>query len=230
MRKAIVTVLAAVALLALLTAGCSAPAPTSPPPSVAPVGVVRMAWTDSGVLTPFRVSTLGPGGMILLSLVYDTLVWKDAQALIPRLATAWEVSPDGRDLTFTLTDRATWHDGQPLTAADVAFSFDYYAQHPYRWQSTDVVESATPLSPDKVRLHLKQPFAPFLEDIAAFLPIIPAHIWQNVADPERYDSSDATVGSGPYQVAEYRPAEGAYRLVANPNYFAGKVAVNEVQQ
>jgi peptide/nickel transport system substrate-binding protein len=173
---------------------------------------------------------LGPGGLILLSLVYDTLVWKDAQALIPWLATAWELSPDGRDVTFSLTNRAIWHDGQPLTAADVAFSFDYYAQHPYRWQSTDIVESATPLSPEKVRIHLKQPFAPFLEDIAAFVPIIPRHIWQNVSDPERYDAANATVGSGPYRVVEYRPAEGAYRLLANPNYFGGKVAVDEVQQ
>src|SRR3984893_5910343 len=180
MRKAIVTVLAAVALLALLTAGCSAPAPTSPPPSVAPVGVVRMAWTDSGVLTPFRVSTLGPGGLILLSLVYDTLLWKDAQGLIPWLATAWESSADGRDVTFTLTTRATWHDGQSLTADDVAFSFDYYAQHPYRWQSTDVVQSATALDPRQVRIELKEPFAPFLEDIAGQVPIIPRHIWAQV--------------------------------------------------
>jgi peptide/nickel transport system substrate-binding protein len=214
----------------LFAAGCAAPAPASHTSGSANTSVVRMAWADSGVLTPFRVSTLGPGGLILLSLVYDTLVWKDAQALIPWLATAWELSPDGRDVTFSLTNRAIWHDGQPLTAADVAFSFDYYAQHPYRWQSTDIVESATPLSPEKVRIHLKQPFAPFLEDIAAFVPIIPRHIWQNVSDPERYDAANATVGSGPYRVVEYRPAEGAYRLVANPNYFGGKVAVDEVQQ
>jgi peptide/nickel transport system substrate-binding protein len=225
--------LARFALLAtvLLAAGCAAPAPAAPTAArPASTSLVRIAWSDSGVLTPFRVSTLGPGGPVLLSLVYDTLVWKDAHSLIPWLATAWDVSPDGRDVTFTLTNRATWHDGQPLTAADVAFSFDYYAQHPYRWQSTDTIESATPVGSDRIRLRLKQPFAPFLEDLAAFVPIIPRHIWQNVSDPERYDAANATVGSGPYQVAEYRAADAAYRLVANRTYFGGQVAVDEVQQ
>ncbi|MCA1598091.1 MAG: ABC transporter substrate-binding protein, partial [Chloroflexi bacterium] len=51
-----------------------------------------------------------------------------------------------------------------------------------------------------------------------------------VTDPEHYDAANATVGSGPYQLAEYRPAEAAYRLVANPTYFGGNVVVDEVQQ
>ena len=45
-----------------------------------------VAWEDAGVLTPFRVSTLGPDGLTLLSLVYDSLVWKDEHGLIPWLA------------------------------------------------------------------------------------------------------------------------------------------------
>jgi len=221
----------ALVAVVVFSTGCALPAPNGQQPR--PAGdarVVRIAWPDSGVLTPFRVSTLGPGGPVLLSLVYDTLVWKDAQRLIPWLATSWDVSPDGRDFIFTLTNRATWHDGQPLTADDVAFSFDYYAQHPYRWQSTDIVESASQLGPDRVRIRLKQPFAPFLDDVAGSVPIIPRHIWQNVSDPEHYTAANATVGSGPYQVAEYRSAEAAYRLVANPTYFAGQVMVDEVQQ
>ncbi|MCA1648445.1 MAG: hypothetical protein LC797_24290, partial [Chloroflexi bacterium] len=72
---------AAVVAAVMLAGGCAAPAPSAPtvPPSNA--SVVRVAWNDSGFLTPFRVSTLGPGGLILLSLVYDTLVWKDASSL-----------------------------------------------------------------------------------------------------------------------------------------------------
>ncbi len=214
----------------LLATGCAGPAPVAPSAGSTNRTIVRMAWNDSGFPTPFRVSTLGPGGLILLSLVYDTLVWKDARAVIPWLATTWQVSTDGREYTFSLTNRATWHDGQPLTAADVAFSFDYYAQHPYRWQSTDMVESATPVNSDTVRIRLKQPFAPFLVDVAAVVPIIPRHVWQSVVDPERYAAANASVGSGPFQMAEYRPAEGAYRFVANRTYFGGRVAVDELQQ
>jgi peptide/nickel transport system substrate-binding protein len=226
MRSAARVMLAAV----IVACACSTPAPPTATTGPASVDVVRIAWTDAGVLTPFRVSTLGPGGPVLLMLVYDSLVWKDEHGLIPWLATRWETSSDGREVTFTLADNVTWHDGPPLTADDVAFSFDYYAQHPYRWQSTHIIESTTVLDARHVRIRLKEPFAPFLEDIAGTVPIIPRHVWSQVADPERYDGSDATIGSGPFKLAEYRAAEGAYRLVANPTYFRGQAAVQEIQQ
>jgi peptide/nickel transport system substrate-binding protein len=209
------------ALVLLLTACAPAPEPQ------APARIVRFAWQDAGVLTPFRVSTLGPDGLVLLSLVYDTLVWKDEHGLIPWLATSWDVSPDGLEYTFSLRSDVTWHDGQPLTAADVAFSFGYYAQHPFRWQPTDIVETATAEGAGRVKVRLRQPFAPFLESVAGQAPIIPAHVWSQVTDPERFESS---VGSGPFKVADYRGAEGAYRLVANPTYFKGPPTVQEFQQ
>jgi peptide/nickel transport system substrate-binding protein len=213
-----------VACLALLALSCG---PTAPETNRR---VVRFAWPDAGVLTPFRVSTLGPDGLVLLSLTYDTLVWKDEQGLIPWLARSWEVSPDGLDYAFTLASPVQWQDGTPFTADDVAFSFDYYAKHPFRWQSTDMVDSATVLAPDQVRLHLKQPFAPFLGEVLTTVPIIPRHIWAQVADPEHYDGPDATLGSGPFKLADYRPADAAYRFVANLSYFHGHVAVPEFQQ
>ncbi len=196
----------------------------------ASIDLVRLGWADVGVPTPFRVSTAGPGGPVLLSLLYDTLTWKDERGIIPWLATEWTISPDGRDYTFVLAPDVRWHDGQSLTADDVAFSFTYYAQHPYRGTSTAAVESASVIAPDQVRVRLTRAYAPFLEEIAGGVPIIPQHIWSNVADPLNYDGADATVGSGPYTLAEYRSAEGAYRLTANADYFRGPVTVGEFQQ
>jgi len=225
------------ALLALLalSGACVPPAPSAGPTptgqaSAPMVDLVRLAWADVGVPTPFRVSTAGPGGAVLLTLIYDTLTWKDERGIIPWLATRWEVSPDGRDYTFTLAPGVTWQDGQPLTAEDVAFSFQYYAQHPYRWMNTAIVDSASVVSADQVRVHLKQAYAPFLEDVAGVVPIIPQHVWAKVADPNSYDGPDASIGSGPFKLAEYRSAEGAYRLVANAAYFKGPVTVREFQQ
>jgi peptide/nickel transport system substrate-binding protein len=215
-------VLAWLSSLLVLLLAC-APAQQAPQPT----RVVRFAWQDAGPLTPFRVSTLGPDGLVLLSLIYDTLVWKDDHGLIPWLASSWDVSPDGREYTFTLRSNVTWHDGQQLTTDDVAFSFQYYAKYPFRWQSTDIVEGATALSPEQVKITLRQPFAPFLESIAGQAPIIPKHVWSQVTDPERFDSS---IGSGPYKLADYHAAEGAYRLVTNPAYFKGPPAVQEFQQ
>lgn len=209
------------AAVAPATAARQAPATTE---------VVRLGWADVGVPTPFRVSTAGPGGPTLLSLLYDTLTWKDEQGIIPWLATAWETSADGREYLFTLAPGVRWHDGRPLTADDVAFSFDYYARSPYRWTSTAMVEAATVLAPDRVRVRLTQPHAPFLEEVAGSVPIVPRHVWAEVADPTTYEGPDASTGSGPYTLAEYRSADGAYRLVANPDYFRGQVAVAEFQQ
>ena len=209
------------AVAAMLLSSCSAPAPSS---------LVRFAWEDVGFPTPFRISTAGPGGAVLLTLLYDTLTWKDEHGIIPWLAASWSVSADGRDYTFTLARDVRWHDGQPLTAADVAFSFDYYSRHPYRWTSTSVVESAEVLGPDQVHVRLRQPFAPFLEDVAGSLPILPEHVWAHVDTPATYDGPDASLGSGPFRLAEYRSVEGAYRLEANPTYFRGPVLVREFQQ
>lgn len=224
------------ASILLLLVGCvpsaapSRPSPAPSPASAATGSVVRFAWDDAGVPTPFRVSTLGPGGVVLLTLLYDTLVWKDERGITPWLATSWEVSADGRDYTLRLAHDVKWHDGQPLTSEDVAFSFDYFARHPYRWVSTSMVESATVLAPDQVRLRLRQPFAPFLDEVLGMVPMIPRHVWSRVADPETYDGADASLGSGPFALAEYRSADAAYRLVANPSYFRGPVAVPEFQQ
>jgi peptide/nickel transport system substrate-binding protein len=168
---------------------------------------------------------------VLLSLLYDTLTWKDEHGVIPWLATSWEMSPDGLDFTFSLAHGVRWQDGQPLTADDVAFSFDYYAAHPYRWMPTDsLVDSASAIDADHVRFHLKTPYPAFVEEVAGSVPIIPRHVWANVADPLQYAGADASVGSGPYRLAEYRSADGAYRLTANPDYFKGRPRVDEIQQ
>ncbi|MGH2534854.1 MAG: ABC transporter substrate-binding protein [Thermomicrobiales bacterium] len=221
-------VLLAISILpALSLAGHPAAARQSAAPAI---DLVRLGWADVSVPTPFRISTAGPGGAVLLSLIFDTLTWKDEHGIIPWLATEWAVSADGLEYRFTLAPDVAWHDRQPLTAEDVAFSFDYYARHPFRWLPTAMVQSASVAATNQVVIRLAEPYAPFLEEIAGGVPIIPRHVWASVADPTTYDGPDAGVGSGPYQLAEYRSADGAYRLVANPDYFNGTVTVGEFQQ
>lgn len=217
---------------ATLAPGATAtPAGSADPPPSGAAGAVRFAWwTDVGTPTPFRVSTVGPGGAVLISLIFDTLTWKDTQGVIPWLAAGWEAAPDGRSYTFRLVDSASWHDGHPLTADDVQFSFDYYSKYPYRWMPTQVVTAAEVLGPGQVRLHLKQPYAPFLEDIAGTVPIIPRHVWEPVADPVKYSQPAGTLGSGPYRFISHDEAAGAYRLAANPAYWRGQPRAAEWRQ
>ncbi len=229
---------------AALLSGCGAGIPASTPTRragsrLAPSGtaaqtatdILRFAWwTDVGNLTPFQVSTTGPGGAVLLTLVYDTLTWKDERGIIPWLASGWEAAEDGSEYTFRLVEDVSWQDGKPLTADDVKFSFDYYAEHPYRWMPADVVESADVVGSGQVRVRLRRSYAPFLEDIAGSLPVIPRHIWEQVADPVKYSSPDGTTGSGPFRLASHDEAEGSYRLTANVQYWRGRPLVSEFRQ
>ncbi|HMA34051.1 MAG TPA: ABC transporter substrate-binding protein [Chloroflexia bacterium] len=205
--------------------------PTAPPAGPRPVGLLRFAWwTDVGPPTPFQISTTGPGGAVLLSLIFDTLTWKNAQGIIPWLASSWEAAPDGTSYTFHLVEGVHWQDGQPLTADDVKFSFDYYAHHLYRWMPTPMVAAAEVLGPQQVRVRLTRPYAAFLEDIAGTVPLIPRHVWEAVADPAKYQGADATIGSGPFRFVSHDEAAGAYRLVADPVCWRGRPTVAEWRQ
>lgn len=193
------------------------------------VELLQYAGPDSGVPNPFQVSPAGPGGPILVSLIYDTLTWKDDTGIIPWLASEWTISGDGLTYTFQIMPKVAWQDGTPLTADDVAFSYAYYASHPYVWMPSDMVDSAI-AEGDTVRITLKRPYAAFIEDISGIVPIIPRHVWQAVDDPITYTGSARTVGSGPYVLAEYNETEGAYRLTANDAYWRGTPTVAEFRQ
>ncbi len=192
--------------------------------------MLRFAWgADVGNLTPFQVSTAGPAGAVLLTLIYDTLTWKGQEGIIPWLATKWEVADGGRTYTFRLAN-ATWHDGKSVTAEDVRFSFEYYSRFPYQWMPTEVVESAEVTGTDEVRIRLRRPYAAFIEDIAGVVPIIPRHVWEQVADPVRYTGQNASTGSGPYKLVEHGEAAGTYALTAHEGYWRGKPRVSEWRQ
>lgn len=165
-----------------------------------------------------------------MSLLFDTLVWKDEKGVIPWLSDQYEVSGDGLEWIFHLHPDAKWHDGQPLTAEDVKFTFDYIRSHPHPWYSREiaVIKSAETISPLQVKLTLNTPYAPFLINIAGTIPILPKHIWQNVDDPMKFTSPAAVVGSGPFRLAKYDKATSLYIYEANQNYFKGKVKIDRI--
>ncbi len=218
-------------LMAGIAGGALAPryAGAGAPDDRQSVELLTYGGPDSGVPNPFQVSPAGPGGPILVSLIYDTLTWKDETGIVPWLASEWAVSGDGLTYTFQIVTGAAWHDGQPLTADDVAFSFGYYASHPYVWMRSDVVAAATAVG-NTVTITLQRTYAPFIEDVAGIVPIIPRHVWESVDDPLTYTGPDRTMGSGPYTLAEYDQTEGGYRLVSNDAYWRGTPIIAEFRQ
>lgn len=174
----------------------------------------------------------GPG-YVRASLVFDTLVWRDASGeTIPWLATDWALSGDGLTWTFTLRDGVRWHDGRPLTTDDVVFSIEYCQAHPgASWFMAQVneIDSVTAVSDNQVAITLVRPFAPFLQTTAESLLIFPRHIWETVEDPQVYTEPDAFVGSGAYRLVEFSQEEGTYLFHANPDFFLGLPYVRRIE-
>ncbi len=226
-------------LLLSLLAACAAPitTETEQPERTAddgsPVQVARLAVAivgDESTLTPYTYVT-GYPGWNLLTLQYDTLYQVDLDGVPqPWLATAATVSEDGLSVTLPLRDDVSWHDGEPFTAEDVKFTIDYFKEYPQSRFSRDLrpVESVAVTGEFEVVLQLSAP-SPSLElGTLADVPILPAHIWAEVTDPDEHTFESGTnIGTGPYRLAEYQPDQ-FYRFEANNDYFAGPPAASEL--
>src|SRR3990172_3939105 len=213
-----------VAILAMILIAVLARIPAA---GLAQTGAVRIAIRrDEGSLNPYTYQSGYPGWNIM-TLVYDPLFYPDANnEPIPWLVRDVKVSTDGRTWTLTLHPNIRWHDGRALTAEDVRFTFEYYrtytrARFTARTRNLEPVEAP---NPSTVVFRLKSPDAGFRLQTLADVPILPKHIWETVTDPLRFMN---TVGSGPFRVEEVRAGQ-FYRLVANPQYFAGPVKGREL--
>lgn len=216
---------AAVAVVAGVGAGTTAPRPH--------VAALRLpGGTDWGYPQPFTYSR-GPG-YVNVHFIFDSLLWKDSTGkVIPWLASRWRRSPNGFEYVFRIRPNARWQDGQPVTSADVAFTYNYILTGPgsrapgIGGRPTMIAGIATP-DPHTVVFKLNQRFAPFPVTVAGSIPIIPQHIWQNVTDPTKFTGPQSVIGSGPYTLGGYDPAAGAYKFVANPRFWGGMPAVREL--
>lgn len=194
------------------------------------IPVLRLQGRDFGYPSPFGY-VRGPG-YIYSSFIFDNLVWKDAEGNpIPWLAESWSVSDDNLIWTFTLREGVAWHDGEPLTAEDVVFSFEYAAEHPTGLPVQALVELAgiEATGEREVTLTLDKPYAPLLTNLVGSQPIMPKHVWEGVEDPKAYREADSVVGTGPYKLIEYNQADGSYLYEANEEFFLGPPAVNRIE-
>jgi peptide/nickel transport system substrate-binding protein len=178
--------------------------------------VVGLSWEprsfDPHVSSSYEAPTLN-------RLVFDTLVRQTLDGEYwPSLATDWEVSDDGLIWTFHLRDDVTFHNGTPFTADAVKYSFDRIVDPataseasitmigPY--ESTEVVDDHT------VKVHLSEPFGPFLDGTSqAELSIVePA-----TAEEWGEEFVDHMVGTGPFMFKEW-VRQSHLTVVKNPDY------------
>lgn len=229
---------------AYLLSGC---APTAPAPSTAanPTAAssggtagegrtVRMfAMQGQGLFeapNPFGSRT-GPG-MQQASYLFDSLLSRDSTVNpIPWLAESWSSSPDGLEWTFKLRQGMKFHDGQSLSAEDVEFSYSYLASNPCTHSSaiTTAVKDVKAVDENAVKMTLKAPYAPFLNNVAATVPIIPKHIWSTVTDPKKFTDPKAFIGSGPYTLGSMNPSDSSMLFVANDGFYLGRPYVKRLE-
>ncbi|SDW44431.1 peptide/nickel transport system substrate-binding protein [Albimonas donghaensis] len=158
-----------------------------------------------------------PGSQIFAGLV---LIGADYGAE-PYLATGWEVSEDGLTYTFRLVEGATFHDGAPITSADVAFSLDVVkANHPFGPAMFGKVETVE--TPDDLTavFKLSEPAPGLLLSLQPLLmPILPRHVYGDGQEVKKHPRNMTdVVGSGPFKVEENNPAEKLI-LVKNEDFF-----------
>ncbi len=183
---------------------------------------------DWGYPSPYTHYPRGPG-YVRMSFIFDTLVWKDRSGFIPLLAKKWHYEEEEKAYVFSLRQGVSWHDGREFTANDVVFTFNYIKKHPTWMIDPSLVEEAVEIDPYTVKIYLKEPYAPFLNNVACALPILPQHIWQEVEDPRGFQKDEALIGTGPYRLCDYNRAQGTYLYQAYPNYYLGKPEVERIK-
>ncbi|HIE24141.1 MAG TPA: ABC transporter substrate-binding protein [Candidatus Korarchaeota archaeon] len=175
--------------------------------------VFVMAYpSDIGEMNPLFPRSARTGWFLML--IYDELIAFDENLEpVPWLAESWEVDPNGKWIVFHIRSGVKWHDGQPLTAEDVKFTFEYWKNAPEDasgWTILQNIESVELVDENTVRINLKEPDGFALEHFGTYY-IIPKHIWEGYApDDARWDDpkdKEAHIGSGPFYYVERVPDE-----------------------
>jgi peptide/nickel transport system substrate-binding protein len=139
------------------------------------------------------------------------------------------ISPDGKVWTVHLRSGVKWSDGQPLTAEDVAFTYNYAIENEMATWTTYLrgIDRVEVVDPTTIRMVCSAPKANMDK---ANIPILPEHVWSHV-DPKLAQSSYQVeyplVGSGPFQVTTFK--KGSYvELTRNPYYYGQTPTIDKV--
>ncbi len=165
------------------------------------------------------ISTSYPTGAVGVN-VYSGLVRLAADGRPEGdLASGWTVSDDNLTYTFTLRE-ARFHDGTPVTSADVVYSMmEIEAPNHGRFLTAySHIDSITAPDDKTVVITLKEPYAPLLSLLTAFdAAVLPKHIYEGT-DPLTNPANDAPIGSGPFKFATWVRGERV-EIVRNDDYF-----------
>ncbi len=215
------------------------PAPTATPTvAPTPTPAAAKAATFSFFEEPDSLNYLYTQmwfGTLVIDLIQRGLwVYDDNQNMVPELAAEIPsvqnggLSADGKVLTIKLRQGVKWHDGQPVTSADVKFTYDAImspkntidTRYPYE----DYFESVETPDDQTVVIHFKQPYAGWW---TIFPYILPEHILGSLESLDNADWNRAPVGFGPFKFKEWLSGDHI-TLERNPDYWRGAPKLNTI--
>jgi peptide/nickel transport system substrate-binding protein len=233
-RRIVVVVVTAILAFGLVWGLAQALASSSSP---APAGkvVLKLGMTNiPDNLNPF-VGQLSSCYEIW-SLNYDLMVGFSAGdyghpqgAAATGLADSWKISDGGKIWTFHIRSGVKWQDGVPLTAHDVAFTYNYVMKNELSNYTlyTNFIKSVVAPDDNTVVFTCTKPKANMLN---MWVYIVPEHIWGSISGKSAqgsYQNNPPIVGSGPFQLTKYKKDQYAV-MTANKNYWGGTPKIDEV--
>lgn len=212
--------------LVVLAAACRSER-AAPPPGVLTLTAVEQQATWVRNFNPLMPDTRWPAaaGIYEPMAVFNSVTGK----WVPWLATAWDWRDEGLTLAFTLREGVRWSDAQPLTTADVVFTFELLKKFPAldqksAWKYLERVEAG---EGSQVLFHFKRVYVPGLA-VLAQQPLVPQHLWSKVEDPMLF-TNPTPVGTGPFTEVRLFQSQ-VYELGRNPHYWMpGKPAVEAIR-
>ncbi|MCS2610890.1 nickel ABC transporter substrate-binding protein [Halomonas dongshanensis] len=186
------------------------------------------SWpVNVGPLNPHLYS---PNQMFAQVMVFEPLVkYQEDGSLAPWLASAWEISEDGRTYEFTLRDDVTFSNGEPFDAEAVVANFDAILANRERhaWlELTNQIQQVEVIDEHHVRLTLQDSYYPLLQDLSLPRPfrfVAPSQL----IDGESAQGITAPIGTGPWVLADTRLGEYDH-FVRNEHYWGEKPALEGV--
>jgi peptide/nickel transport system substrate-binding protein len=188
-------------------------------------GILKISFFDNPASMSLHEEATGAALRPMMG-VFNNLVMFDQQvaqnspdSIVPDLATSWNWSEDGKELTFPLRQGVKWHDGKPFTAADVKCTWDLLMGtgseklrvNPRKtWYLN--LDKVTTNGDYEVTFHLKRPQPALLSLLASgWSPVYPCHV--PPAEMRR-----RPIGTGPFRFVEFKPNE-VVRTARNPDYW-----------
>jgi peptide/nickel transport system substrate-binding protein len=197
----------------------------------APKGEVVIAIDEPFVMTGGDPHTAQGGGFInLCYAIYDGLVRRNADGhYAPALAKSWEVAKDGMNIKFKLNERARFHNGAPVTAEDVKFSYERAMRPELKYSRASElranIDRIEVIDDHHIVFYFKSPFLSFFEWAGHLHGIIPKAYAEKVGDAE---FAKHPIGAGPFRWVDYQQ-DVFVNLEAVPDHYRQVPSVKTVR-